>query len=478
MDIYTKTREDIRKILEVAKACSVQDRIKLFNDPTPFTEPPQTSREERAEAIRREILEAKAQDDGSGGSDIQIQSPVEAKVKPLRIPMKPKLVENVESTKRPEPGSTLRINQPANVKAPEVKSILRTSTHSMDRSPNSTRAPSADSSLPSSISEQTKPKSILVKTKKVPKLVHSNSIIENENNGSNGGGPKIYAQSATDISGGEDDDSERSRKKSIPLTINTKAQFLEVPHFESGLKKSKSFSNPGQYECAMSDQEKSEKQKTIMAFFDASLNSQDQNQRKPSSSHAPNSSQQVVTRRSSAMTIQQRRAQVSSISDEILGEEDLTNVDEAFESLLNSTFQEAQARGRRNEHSRGGSKRRSQSSHPSSARNSEIGSGSSLSQAGLQQQKSTSRKSSNSSTTSSVNRKQSRNKVNSDQQQSSVMPNKEVLADPLGALPTSHTKKYLPRQQTWASGTPPPPPQTPSPTQSEYDTCPDPWEDY
>merc|ERR1712062_196914 len=68
------------------------------------------------------------------------------------------------------------------------------------------------------------------------------------------------------------------------------------------------------------------------------------------------------------------------------------------------------------------------------------------------------------------NRKQSRNKVNiSDQQPSSsqVMPNKEVLADPLGALPTSHTKKYLPRQQTWASSTPPPPlPQTPSPTQS------------
>jgi len=59
------------------------------------------------------------------------------------------------------------------------------------------------------------------------------------------------------------------------------------------------------------------------------------------------------------------------------------------------------------------------------------------------------------------------------------MPNKEVLADPLGALPTSHTKKYLPRQQTWAgTGSPSSPanpqtthqippisPQTPSPTQ-------------
>merc|ERR1711953_883347 len=182
-----------------------------------------------------------------------------------------------------------------------------------------------------------------------------------------------------------------------------------------------------------------------------------------------------VTRRTSAVSIQQKRAQVSSISDEILGEEDLTNVDEAFESLLNSTFQEAQARGRtRSEHSRGGSKRRSQSSHPSSnsARNSEVGSASSLSSAAPGLQQKSSRKSSSNSLTSSssVNRKQSRNKVNiSDQQPSSsqVMPNKEVLADPLGALPTSHTKKYLPRQQTWASGTPPPPlPQTPSPTQS------------
>ena len=493
MDIYTKTREDIRKILEVAKACSVQDRIKLFNDPTPFTEPPMTmTREERAEAIRREILDAKAQDEvGSGSSDIQMQSPVEAKVKPLRIPMKPKLVESVENTNRPEPGSKLRINHPANTKAPEVKSILRTSTHSMDRSPNSTRAPSADSSLPSSMSE-TKPKSILVKTKKIPKLVHSNSVNENHNNDTNGGGPKIYAQSATDISGGEDDDSERSRKKSIPLTINTKAQFLEVPHHESGLKKSKSFSNPGQYECAMSDQEKSDKQKTIMAFFDASLNPEEQRARRKTSPMPPTTitSSQVVTRRSTAVSIQQKRAQVSSISDEILGEEDLTNVDEAFESLLNSTFQEAQARGRtRSEHSRGGSKRRSQSSHPSSssARNSEVGSVSSLSSAAPGLQQKSSRKSSSNSLTSSssVNRKQSRNKVNpnnlSDQQASSsqVMPNKEVLADPLGALPTSHTKKYLPRQQTWASGTPPPPlPQTPSPTQSEYDTCPDPWEDY
>ena len=54
-----------------------------------------------------------------------------------------------------------------------------------------------------------------------------------------------------------------------------------------------------------------------------------------------------------------------------------------------------------------------------------------------------------------------------------------IPVDPLGSLPTSHTKKYLPRQQTWAGpqGSTPPPQISPSPTQSEYESC-DPWEDY
>lgn len=53
-----------------------------------------------------------------------------------------------------------------------------------------------------------------------------------------------------------------------------------------------------------------------------------------------------------------------------------------------------------------------------------------------------------------------------------------IPTDPLGSLPTSHTKKYLPRQQTWSGphGSNPPP-CTPSPTQSEYESC-DQWEDY
>ena len=42
--------------------------------------------------------------------------------------------------------------------------------------------------------------------------------------------------------------------------------------------------------------------------------------------------------------------------------------------------------------------------------------------------------------------------------------------DPVAALPTSHTKQYHKNFGT-------PPPHSPSPSQSEYDTC-DPWDDY
>jgi len=57
------------------------------------------------------------------------------------------------------------------------------------------------------------------------------------------------------------------------------------------------------------------------------------------------------------------------------------------------------------------------------------------------------------------------------------------IGDPVAALPTSHTKKYLPRQQTWGAGGGSPTQMgqaqthTPSPTLSEYDTC-DPWDEY
>ena len=63
--------------------------------------------------------------------------------------------------------------------------------------------------------------------------------------------------------------------------------------------------------------------------------------------------------------------------------------------------------------------------------------------------------------------------------QTNMYKKSSIPADALGSLPTSHTKKYLPRQQTWAGpqGSTPPPQISPSPTQSEYESC-DQWEDY
>ena len=503
LDVYSKTREDIRKILDAAKSCSVQERIKLFDNQRPFEEPIYTSREEKALAIRREILEAKAKGDHSSEtgdtscSEIQIQSPVEVKVKPLRIPMKPKLLESETMDKvkesRSEPGSKLRINQPATSKTQEIKSILRTST-SLDRS----RKESAELSVPSTRTSSAepksdvKPKSILVK-KKNPKLLHDQAP-----HNSTSQVPSIYAQSATDISAGEDEDSELRRKSSIPLTINTKAQFLDIPREMSGIRKSKSFASSGQYESHVNESEISAKQRTIMAYFDATLSNAAMEIAKPApgltlSSGFKNSVPQVV-KRTSASSIIQKRGSIASISDEILGEDDLKDVDAVFESLLNSTFQEIQTRGRQSSSNRS-SKKRSVSSHPSMARptataaalatptksgNLPIALESADASTGLRR--------------GTVVQKQAKNKpkagelksaviIQSDktppvQRNSEAMPNKEILADPIGHLPTSQGKRHFSRQQTWANSSPPPSQQSPSPTQSEYDTCPDPWEDY
>merc|ERR1719219_2985763 len=75
-----------------------------------------------------------------------------------------------------------------------------------------------------------------------------------------------------------------------------------------------------------------------------------------------------VIKRSSAAQhaagIHQKRGSITSISDEILGDDDLKDVDAVFESLLNSTFQEIQARGRSAESAGIKKKQRSVSVHP------------------------------------------------------------------------------------------------------------------
>ena len=219
-----------------------------------------------------------------------------------------------------------------------------------------------------------------------------------------------------------------------------------------------------------------------------------------------------------------------SISDEILGDDDLRDVDAVFESLLNSTFDE-NVGGRQHKSRREGGvtssrQARSKSGHPLlqheqqqhqqqqlQQHQQQVGSGSKSDLS-----KSEKRKSGGGGRTSSVTRKPSKSKlvagevkaVHIQQQQQQELQRShshgnsmlaahieqrrageeaifKKIADPVAALPTSHTKKYLPRQQTWAGAGPgspvphlgqgPAAPHTPSPTLSEYDTC-DPWDDY
>ena len=202
-----------------------------------------------------------------------------------------------------------------------------------------------------------------------------------------------------------------------------------------------------------------------------------------------------------------------SISDEILGDEDdLCDVDAVFESLLNNTFDEKSGRhvSRREKSSAmtsesGVKQARSKSGHPlfHEAATSALVTTSTSAAAAASAVKSERRK----SRTSSVTRKPSKSKlvagevkaVLHDHQQSgsaTMATHAEQrraggdeavfkkMADPVAALPTSHTKKYLPRQQTWGAGGGSPTQNlgqahthTPSPTLSEYDTC-DPWDEY
>ena len=253
----------------MAKTSSVTDRVKLFDAQNVFGESKdERAREEKAEAIRREILELKSRTLEDENKDlVEIQSPVESKVKPLKIPMKPKVVEGggaKQGLQRGVPGATLRINQPAGIQTspqpPEVKSILRssrsiernpvTSSSSIERNPMTTSSSSSNErrssldniesvrsriesylnaaedelqpqqqqqqhnnniTVPHGMGQQLQ--SILVNSeksrKKSPKLVHSGNNLT------------IYTQSATDYS--EDDEDQMLRNRRM------ESHLLQIP---------------------------------------------------------------------------------------------------------------------------------------------------------------------------------------------------------------------------------------------------------
>merc|ERR1712192_96639 len=234
-----------------------------------------------------------------------------------------------------------------------------------------------------------------------------------------------------------------------------------------GIMKSKSFaSSSGQYECSID--ESSGKKMQMMAFFGQGGGEKQQPQK--------------------TVRIKERQVRSSSITDEIMGEEEDIDIDAEFESLLNKTFEKESRRLMTAEESEKvpGQRRRSrdekaaQSSREDSAGSQTRRGGrgtvsldmsnahtaahfqqhlrksnsiSSSSGGGLLLQRGSSRDESAAST------------VSSEVGGGTMYPSPVIRQknfDPVGSLPTSSGRREA---------------HSPSPTQSEYDTC-DPWDDY
>ena len=348
--------------------------------------------------------------------EVKILSPVESKVKPLKISMKPKIISSEDAQPQNEksigvPGAGLRINQSSTTKAGEsgggrigrsserrcvnfdqnvvkrskscggeTKEARRTSLDMENIASVKSRIEnylsSAAQVAPTIVEHPPKqtantpnvkqPKSILVnrsestsgKTPKTPKLIHNG---EGESKSL-----KIYAQSATDISAGEDECTLSNRENNKLRFSNQHDNLLQVPKTKEreegmllgGVRKSKSFATPGQFECAMDDRQIDEKRRTMMAFFTSQQQSTKLQQPVPQSDlksprkisqpamhiHAGGAGRgkDMPIRNSENVRTNTSRnsenAKRSSISDEILGDEDLRDVDAVFESLLTSTF--------------------------------------------------------------------------------------------------------------------------------------------
>ena len=377
----------------------------------------------KKQSEKEAILSQNAEAHSSDSSDVKLLSPVETKVKPLKIPMKPKLIGPDDSRIGNErslgvPGAGLRINQSSTTKSGEqgshrtgrsserrnvnfdnvvkrskscggdVKEVRRTSLDMENIASVKSRIETYLSSTaqvvaPPTLAEQPlkqgtntlnvkQPKSILVnrsegasaKTAKTPKLIH-----DGEGGSKN---LKIYAQSATDISAGEEDSYCSIREPNKLRFSNQQDNFLQVPKQADrehgmaigGIRKSKSFATPGQFECAMDDRQIDEKRRTMMAFFTSQTQSV---LHSPNSHSIPKSMRKIsqpamhiqstgagsidVQLRStdnarvnvSSSTTNTKRSSVASISDEIIADEDLKDVDAVFESLLTSTFSESES---------------------------------------------------------------------------------------------------------------------------------------
>merc|ERR1712029_811286 len=125
IDVYSKTKDEIRKILQLAKVGSVTDRVALFTN-MKHKDLPQVNPEEKAEAIRKEIEDARAKaQETVSDTEIEFQAPIESKVKPLKIPMKPKILNSSAPNNKTNgsPSTGLRINQQNVERRPSIEDL-------------------------------------------------------------------------------------------------------------------------------------------------------------------------------------------------------------------------------------------------------------------------------------------------------------------------------------------------------------------
>merc|ERR1712233_167847 len=211
IDVYSKTKEDIRKILNLAKVGSIKDRVSLF-DNLKDLEPEPVDPEKKAEAIRLEIINARAQaraqsQESVSDPEIEFQAPIESKVK---ISRKPSMSEKPQPTGS---SNTLRINQ-SNQDSPR-----------RERRPSIEDLPSVRTKIKSYIdttADEEKPKPILKnekersrsprKSTKPPKLLGDHFLSPNQS-------VQIYAQSATDLSATEDECETSRREPAKKLSV-------------------------------------------------------------------------------------------------------------------------------------------------------------------------------------------------------------------------------------------------------------------
>lgn len=505
LDVYSKTKDEIRQILNLAKVGSVTDRISLFSNLMEPRHQPPADNTHKAEAIRREIEEAKAARAAEAqltvsDTEIEFQAPIESKVKPLKIPMKPKIL-NSPGGSSSSPGGGLRINRsknesPKKDRRPSIEDLpcvkSKILTYISAASEDSTTAEEPQPAPPPQIT----PRPILRKTssssvqqpeptltpilkrrevakersrspkKKTPKLV-SDQFLSTEQS------LKIYTLSATDVSATEDE-SEQTKtvrpRRSLQvvgeagpgptrLSIPAKSGVTEA---RPGIIKSKSFASPGQFECSV--EEAAGRKIQMLSFFS-------------------NNNKENTERRAKTKT----RASMADIRDDMeMAEDDLVDIDAEFESLLTKTF-EKESRAVSGGEKAGSSARGQVGSGRSSG--GAGGRGVSLDMTGrglsyemgnhharLQKSQSFGFNGSSGPTSGLTAVRAGRSGSSSSEDLVVEDPSSHTASqmlgrgkaggppsDPLAALPSSQHRQY--------------PAHSPSPSQSEYDTC-DPWDDY